>query len=304
MGHEGEIRTLRVRAVARKKLPASNAAAEVYRTFESNLTKLAYFLGTTERWYGKQVRVLSDQLRKASEELDQVEKEMAGIGGKSRLPKRDKRRLERLVDRADDLTDIHIFAPLERKVFRQFPELIRVLGLLYLVAIFESYLVDIVREVLLTCPDALKSGRQFTAETIMKLGTQKQIISYLAEEEVDQLLYKSFPDVVDYFDKKFRINLNASGVSRENIVEALATRNIHVHNRGIVNQRYLELVGGSIFKAGAYKPVTRRYLRDSIDSISTLVEFINTEVQRKYFVRQDNSRTEAAPMKRKGHKRG
>ena len=210
---------------------------------------------------------------------------MDGIGEKSRLAKTNKRRLERLMDRADDLTDVHIFAPLERKLFRQFPELIRVLGLLYLVAIFESYLVDIVREILLTCPDALKSGRQFTAETIMKLGQQKQIISYLAEKEVDDLLYKSFPDVVNYFDKKFRINLNASGVSGENIVEILATRNIHVHNRGTVNQRYLELVRGSTLKAGAYKSITRGYLRDSIDSISTLVEFINTEVRRKYFAK-------------------
>jgi hypothetical protein len=287
--------------MARKRLLASSLDIEVYRIFESNRTKLVYFLGTTEGWYEKQVRILGDQLRKARKELDQVEREMNGLGEKFKLAKTDKRRLERLVDRADDLTDVHIFVPLERKLFRQFPELIRVLSLLYLVAIFESYLVDIVREILLTCPDALKSGRQFTAEAIIKLGEQKQIISYLAEKEIDDLLYKSFPDVVDYFDKKFNINLNASGVSAENIVEILATRNIHVHNRGIVNQRYLESVRGSKLKAGTYKPVTREYLRDSIGLISTLVEFINTEVQGKYFAKQDTSRIERTPMKRKSH---
>ena len=279
------MRILKVRIMARKKLFASSPDIEVYRTFESNLTKLAYFLGTTERWYEKQVRVLGDRLRKARKELDQVEREMNGFGEKSRLAKTDERRLERLMDRAEDLTDIHMFVPLERKLFRQFPELVRVLGLLYLVAIFESYLVDIVRAILLTCPDTLKSGRQFTAETIIKLGDQKQIISYLAEEEVEDL--KGFSDVVSYFDEKFNINLNASGVSVENIVEILATRNIHVHNRGIVNQRYLKFVRGSTLKVRAYKPITREYLRDSIDSISTLVEFINTEVQGKYFAKQD-----------------
>ena len=284
MGNEAEVNILKVRTMAKRSF-SSNPDIGVYRIFESSLQKLAYFLGTTEGWYEKQVRVLGDRLRKARKELDQVGREMDGLGEKSRLAKTDKRRLERLMDRADDLTDVHIFAPLERKLFRQFPELVRVLGLLYLVAIFESYLVDIVREILLTCPDALKSGRQFTAEAIIKLGEQKQIISYLAEKEVEDLLYKSFPDVVNYFDKKFNINLNASGVSVENIVEILATRNIHVHNRGIVNQRYLELVGGSTLKVGAYKPITRKYLRDSIDSISTLVEFINTEVQRKYFAK-------------------
>jgi len=283
MGHKGEVRILKVRIMARKKLFASSPDIEVYRTFESNLTKLAYFLGTTEGRYEKQVRVLGDRLRKARKELGQVEREMSGFGEKSRLAKTDERRLERLMDRAEDLTDIDIFVPLERKLFRQFPELVRVLGLLYLVAIFESYLVDIVRAILLTCPDTLKSGRQFTAETIIKLGDQKQIISYLAENEVEDL--KGFSDVVSYFDEKFNINLNASGVSVENIVEILATRNIHVHNGGIVNQRYLKFVRGSTLKVRAYKPIAREYLRDSIDSISTLVKFINTEVQRKYFAK-------------------
>jgi hypothetical protein len=291
------------RTMARKRAPASSSAAKVYRIFESNLTELAYFLGTTERWYEKQVRVLGDQLRKASKELDRVEKEMDAIGGKSKLAKTDERRLERLGNRADDLTDVHIFAPLERKLFRQFRELIRVLGLLYLVAIFESYLIDIVREILLTCPDALKSGRQFTAETIMRLGKQKQIMSYLAEKEVDDLLHRSFPDVANYFDKKFGINLNVSGVPVEAISEILATRNIHVHNRGMVNQRYRESVVGSTLKIGAYRPISRLYLKDSIHSISTLVEFINTEVQQKYFATQDISRTERAPTKRKGRSR-
>jgi hypothetical protein len=285
MGHKGEVRILKVRTMAKKKLFASSPDIEVYQTFESNLHKLAYFLGTTETWYEKQVRVLGNQLRKARGELDQVETEMDELGEKSRLAKADERRLGKLMDRADDLTDIDIFVPQERKLFRQFPELVRVLGLLYLVAIFESYLVDIVREILLTCPDALKSGRQFTAETIIKLGEQKQIINYLAEKEVEKLPYKSFPAVVNYFGKKFNINLNASGVLVENIVEILTTRNIHVHNRGIVNQQYLELVRGSTLKVGAYKSITRKYLRDSIDSISTLVEFINTEVQRKYFAK-------------------
>ena len=271
--------------MAKKNSFASSPDIEVYRTFESNLNKLAYFLGTTERWYEKQVRAMGNRLRKAREELDEVEAEMDKLGEKSRLAKADKRRLKKLMDQADDLTDVHIFVPLERKLFRQFPELVRVLGLIYLVAIFESYLVDIVRGILLTCPDALKSGRQFTAETIIKLGEQKQVISYLAEKEVEDLLYKNFPDVVNYFDNKFNINLNASGVPVANIVEILATRNIHVHNGGIVNQRYLELVRESTLKVGAYKPITREYLRDSINSISTLVEFINTEVQGKYFAK-------------------
>jgi len=117
---------------------------------------------------------------------------------------------------------------------------------------------------------------------VLSLGGRQEIVSYLAEREVDELLYKSFPDVIKYFDKKFNINLNASGTSSADIVEIMATRNIHVHNRGLVNRRYLDLVKGSKLKVGAYRSITRKYLKESIGSVNSLAKFIDAEVQRKY----------------------
>jgi len=277
--------------MAKKKPSPSRLHTESYRTLEHNLYKLAYFLGTTEQWYGKQARILAKQLRLAKKELPVVEIEMDRLVKRSKLSQADEKRFAELAERVDDLTDVDIFFPTELKLFRQFSELIRVLGLSYLVTIFEGYLVDIVREILLAHPDVLKSGRQLTAETVLDLGGQKQIVSYLAEREVEELLYRGFPDVVNYFDKKFNINVNASGVSAGEMVEILATRNIHVHNRGMVNRRYLESVRDSRLKVGAYKSITREYLKDSINSIRTLVQFIDTEVQRKYFANQDTKKT-------------
>jgi hypothetical protein len=151
-----------------------------------------------------------------------------------KLSKAEEKRLDELGERADDLTDIDIFIPMEAKQFRQFFDLIRVLGLSHLVTIFEGYLADVVREIFLVHPEALKSARKLTAETVLNLGERKQIVSYLAEKETKKLLNKSFKDVA-----------------------------------------------GKL-KVGAYKSITREYLRDSFDSIRTLVEFIDAEVQRKY----------------------
>lgn len=200
----------------------------------------------------------------------------------SKWSKANEKRLTELDERAYDLTDIDIFLPMDVKSFRQFSELIRVLGLSYLVTVFEGYLADIVREIFLAHPEALKSARELTAETVLGLGGRKGIVSYLAEREVEELLYKSFPRVVDYFDKKFNIDLSASGVSAGKLNEIGQTRHIHVHNRGIINRRYLESVKESKLKVGAYKSITREYLRGSIDSIRTLVKFIDAEAQRKY----------------------
>jgi len=267
------------------KRPHVGSGTKIYRTFESNLDKLAYFLGTTESHYEKQVRVSRRQVRIARRELPQVEMQLDKLTenmDRSRLSKAEEKQFNKLAEKEEDLADIDIFVPMEAKLFRQFSELIRILGLSHLVTILEGYLADVVREIFLVHPDALKSARELTTEAVLNLGERKQIVSYLAEKETDELFYKSFPDVVNYFSKKFNITLDDSGVSTERIVEIMATRNIHVHNMGIVNRRYLESVKDGKLKLGAYKSITREYLRVSFDSIRTLVKFIDAEVQRKY----------------------
>lgn len=280
-----------MKRIAKMKQPHPEPENKIYRIFESNLHKLAYFLGTTEGWYEEQVRILAKQVRKARKELSQVEIKLDKLSEKMdrfELSEVEQKQMDELVDKADELTDVDIFVPTEAKLFRQFTELIRVLGLSYLVTIFESYIADIVREILLTHPNILKSAKQFTAEAVLNLGGRKQIVRYLVEKEIEELLYKSFPDIVNYFNRKFNINLSDSGVSVERIVEIMATRNIHVHNGGIVNRRYLEAVKESKLKVGAYKSITSGYLRISFDSIIALVKFIDAEVQRKYFAGQES----------------
>lgn len=278
--------------MAKGKQPNLEAETKIYRTFKSNLYKLAYFLGTTEGWYEKQVRILAKQVRKARKELPQIEIQLDELLKRRKLSKIEEKRFNKLAEREDDLTDIDIFVPLDTKGFRQFSELIRVLGLSYLVTIFETYLTDIVREILLIHPDTLKSARQLTAETVLNLGERKKIVSYLAEKEVEELLYKCFPDVVKYFSTKFKVNLNDSGVSSETIVEIIATRNIHVHNMGIVNRRYIESVKESKLKVGVYKSITKEYLRASFGQIGAFVKFIDAEMQRKYLASNDTKLSE------------
>jgi len=268
--------------LAKKKQPTPTPYSASYRTFDSSLWKLAYFLGTTEEWYDKQARILKRQVQVARKELPQLEIRMSELFEKYRLSNADEELIGELGERLDDLTDIEIFVPMEAKRFRQFTELIRILGLTYLVAIFKGYLVDIVEEILLAHPDALKSGRQLTAEEVLTQGGWKQIISYLAEREVEELENASFQKVAKYFDEKFNINLHAVGVSAEKITEILATRNIHIHNKGIVNQQFQKLVKNSTLRVGTYKSITGKYLADSISIIDTLVKFIDTEVKAKF----------------------
>lgn len=269
-----------------KQPPQYIPPTKSYITFDSNLDKLAYFLGTTEELYGKHVRILGWRVRLARKELPKLKRQMDEFLKKSRLSKADEKRFNKIGERVEDLTDVDIFVPMEMKQFHQFPELIRILGLSHLVTIFEGYLKDIVQEILLAHPDTLKSGKQLTAEEVLTLGGRKQIANYLAEKEAEELQYSSFEKIVKYFDDKLSINLNTSEVSPEQITEILATRNIHVHNKGIVNRRFQKLVKGSTLRLGAYKRITKAYLEYAISCIETIVSFIDTEARAKYLVSQ------------------
>jgi len=269
------------------KLFHSKTHTEPYKTFESNLINLLGFLNTTEAYFQKQRKNMKERLKEARHELPLAEKEFEKLidtlDNKERVYKSEEKHVTVLSDKIYDLMDVDLFMPMDIKQFRQFSEIVRLLGLSYLITIFEGYLGDIVRKVLLTHPDALKSSKQITVETLLCLRERKQIIAHLADNEVNELLYRPFPNIVRYFKKKFNLDLNACVVSPETIEEIMQTRNIHVHNRGLVNQRYLESVKKTTLKVGAYKPITRKYLVESIDSVETFVEFINSEVERKYF---------------------
>lgn len=257
-------------------------SSKCYKTLINNLYYLADFLGETESWYEKQAKILTKQAVVAKRELYFVELEMSRLNKKSKLSKSEKQKYIELDERASDLDDIAIFTPYRARTFRKFPEFIRVLGLSYLVTIFEGYLTDIVREILVSHPSELELGRHLSAETVLKLTGRKQIIRHLVDNEIDEFSYKSFSKVVDYFDKKFNINLRNSSVSINQIKEIFETRHIHVHNRGKISRQYLRSTGDSKLKLGHYKTVTRNYLRNSIDVIIKIAEFIDREVQTKY----------------------
>lgn len=145
-------------------------SSKCYETFYNNIYRLANFLGTTERWYEKQAKILTKQAAVARRELHFVELEMDKLVEKRKLSKAEEKKLNQLGDRADDLVDIDIFSPPEARTFRKFREFIRILGLSYLITIFEGYLVDIIREILLAYPSKLESGIQISTETVLKMG--------------------------------------------------------------------------------------------------------------------------------------
>jgi hypothetical protein len=54
------------------------------------------------------------------------------------------------------------------------------------------------------------------------------------------LSYKGLSEIADYVDKRFGLPLIADPEMQKKLVQAIATRNLFVHRRGIVDQRFVD----------------------------------------------------------------
>jgi hypothetical protein len=135
-----------------------------------------------------------------------------------------------------------------------------------------NYLSGLLFDIFTQRPDTLKSSEAVTLETVLSQDSMDELIRVLARRKVDSLSYQSFDDLVDYFTREFGLVLFAQAQAAS-VAEAVQTRNISVHNRCIINERYAKKTGAAPSLIG-----TRRDL--SMEELDTLVPMLANGVRR------------------------
>lgn len=124
------------------------------------------------------------------------------------------------------------------------------MALIYLIAMFEAFLGDLIRTVVRLRPEMLKSGKQVTAEDVVQADSKDDLIAMLAEREVDSLRKRSFADTIDRLRERFGLDVADASVDTDRLVEFHARRNILVHAGGKVDEAYLRLAPESELEVG------------------------------------------------------
>src|SRR5258706_12959123 len=137
----------------------------------------------------------------------------------------------------------------------KYPGLAFQMAFVYLVATFDALLTDIFAAVINSKPAILKSKKQITYDKLLEFGSTTELIDYLAKRELNELSYKSMKEQAEYYVDRFGISLATSGVSVEELIELRSTRNLLVHNNGVVNHLYHEQVPTSSYKIGQHVQV-------------------------------------------------
>jgi hypothetical protein len=120
---------------------------------------------------------------------------------------------------------------------------------------FQIYLVDVLRQVLRKRPEILKNRKDLLSlERILEFPTIDDLVQSIVEKKVSSLSDDGFEKLEHWFASK-GIPFVVRGTERPNLVEAIATRNVIVHNRGRIDQRYLDRVKDSKFKVGELRTI-------------------------------------------------
>ncbi len=112
--------------------------------------------------------------------------------------------------------------------------------------------------------DKLRKGdRVVPLSFITDNPDRESILGAVVDRELDRLKYRRLASWFDYFEKRARLG-TPSKEEIERLAEIKASRDILIHNRGIVNQTYLSKAGpGARYPDGARLEIIDPYLRES-----------------------------------------
>lgn len=110
---------------------------------------------------------------------------------------------------------------------------------------FLAYLTDLLRLVMTTRPETILAEKgKLDIRQVLEAASLDDLKKEIIEDRILSLSYKSVSDLADYLNSQLGFNVFSSPESRGIVVKTVETRNIVVHNRCRINQRFIDRAGG------------------------------------------------------------
>lgn len=134
---------------------------------------------------------------------------------------------------------------------------------------FQAYLKDILTEVVLSKPDILKSKESERLDYILGFENYKDLIRALSEKKIEELSYKGFDDLSQFFETRLGISPFIEG-DIEFLKVRIKERNLIVHNRAKLNKQFVK-------DAKLDESFIGREINPTFEAIIALLSFLNNE---------------------------
>lgn len=139
-----------------------------------------------------------------------------------------------------------------------YTSLILEMTIVYAVVLLEAYLVDVTKWLFKKNTNALKSSKKLSYEEVVE--NYDQLLEYILEKEIVEFSYNSFENQLKFWSTKFGVPEIKLAIPYMDIIEIFSTRNILLHNNGVINSVYLDINRTSNLKLGEKRLVDQPYV--------------------------------------------
>jgi len=158
----------------------------------------------------------------------------------------------------------------------------------YLVSIWDAFVLDTVRRI---HPQLITASRDAKTEVskafLWDARSIEDVRNHLIEEVVQDLDYDR-KKLMKCFADYWGINWEKSGIPLDELVEIRARRDIWVHNKGMVNRQYLDMVGEhASFEEGQVAEIDAQYIDACLDKLKRLALYIQGIAYVKHYAKTD-----------------
>ncbi|MGZ3524281.1 MAG: hypothetical protein ACXU9L_05770 [Thermodesulfobacteriota bacterium] len=143
-----------------------------------------------------------------------------------------------------------------------------------------NYLSSLLLEIFTQRPETLRSSERVEISSVLNFQSIPDLVRAFAERKVENLSYSSIADLCDFFRDRFKVELFSTG-EMPAAVEAVETRNISVHNRCIINNRYVQKTRIDPAQAGKIKELFTKDLDRFVTVFLRSVKEVDKKVRSK-----------------------
>jgi hypothetical protein len=156
-----------------------------------------------------------------------------------------------------------------REMRNKLPGTLLEMAFIYRVALYDAFIPDLARVVLVSRPMLLKSKKVLTHQEIIEQGSLESLIELMAEKEVEGLTRGSLKDQRKWINDHLSVESFPQEDLYQAMLELVARRNLFVHANGIVNQSYISLVGDTPHYMGERLSIDDEYWDWTSDFLRT-----------------------------------
>lgn len=147
---------------------------------------------------------------------------------------------------------------------------------------FQCYVVSIIREVLNVQPRILVSSQPtLSLEYVFQFQSVEELQSDIVEAKINDLSYQGFQKLKQWCAER-NIPILVNNELEAKLIELISVRNIIVHNRGIIDKKYLRSHPDSKFELGSVRKIDVDELFEAEKILLRVVTDTDVAIQGKF----------------------